>query len=270
LTLRPRREYRTRRYARTKDDRAARARRIPKGESIMVADRRELAVRATDARSPELSPEHRDEWAALRPPDQALLTREVLARWTTALAPDEYTLADVVRLERQRRRSLSTIREGVALTDQEFHLVRLLQRHEGRTVTFAEMIRELWPAEARGAKDRALWQRGGSFERHIRALHAAMWKIKRKLELDHMRPQHLVSVRSVGYRWYSLPPSADDGEDYAARADEGRALRYEIRGHRGELPPPRENGGRFGVGPNHPDYRAVEAQVTERRSDERD
>lgn len=218
------------------------------------------------ARALELSPAHGDEWRSLRPADQALLTGEVLARWTAALAPDEYTLAEVVRLERQRRRSLATIREGVALTDQEFHLVRLLQRHEGRTVTFAEMIRELWPAEARGAKDRALWQRGGPFERHVHSVYRVMWGLKRKLELDYMRPQHLASIRSVGYRWYSLPPSVDDGEDYAARADEGRTLRYEIRGHRGELPPPREGGGRFGPGPSHPDYAVVDATATARRS----
>jgi hypothetical protein len=231
-----------------------------------VADRRELAVSATDARSLWLPPEHRDEWAALRPADRALLTGEVLARWTAALTPDEYTLAEVVRLERQRRRSLATIREGVALTDQEFHLVRLLQRHEGRTVTFAEMIRELWPAEARGAKDRQLWQHGGPFARHVRSMYVLMSKLKRKLELDHLRPQHLVSMRSIGYRWYSLPPSVDDGEDYAERADEGRALRYEIRGHRGELPTPREGDGRFGPGPNHPDHRIVDAEVTAARA----
>lgn len=234
-----------------------------------MADRRELAVRATDARSLEIPPAHLDEWRSLKPADQALLTVEVLARWTAALAPDDYTLAEVVRLERQRRRSLATIREGVALTDQEFHLVRLLQRHEGRTVTFAEIVRALWPADARGAKDRQLWERGGPFERHVHSVHVLTLKLRRKLEIDYLRPQHLVSMRSVGYRWYSLPPSVDDGEDYAARADEGRALRYEIRGHRGELPPSREDGGRFGPGPSHPDYRVVDAEVTAARSRER-
>src|SRR4051794_18599775 len=189
--------------------------------------------RAGAARALELPPARRDEWRSLRPADQAILTGEVLARWTAALAPDEYSLAEVVGLERQRRQSLATIREGVALTDQEFQLVRLLQRHEGRTVTFAEMIRELWPADARGAKERELWRHGGTFERHVRSVHVLIWKLKRKLELDHLRPQHLVNMRSIGYRWYSLPPSVDDGEDYAARADEGRALRYEIRAHRG-------------------------------------
>lgn len=211
-----------------------------------------------------------DEFRALSVPDRRLLTPAALARWTAGLADDEYTLADVVALERQRQRSLATVRDGIELTDLEFQVVRQLQRHEGRVVTFAALIRVLWPDDARGSSDRALWERNGTFYRHTRHLHQLMSTIRRKLELDPLRPQHLVSIRGVGYRWYSRPPARDDGEDYTARADEARELRYQIRGFRGELPPPRDpQTGKFGPGPDHPDYQAIEAEVTTRRSQRR-
>jgi DNA-binding winged helix-turn-helix (wHTH) protein len=234
------------------------------------SERHESTIRPSGARAVALSGTHRDEWEHLPARDQALLTGEVLSRWTVALDDDEYSLAEVVRLERQRRASLATLRQGVALTDREFAIVRLLQRHEGRTVTFVEMVRTLWPDETRRANARDLWDRNGAFARHVRSMHVVLYLLRQKLEVDPLRPQHIVSIRSVGYRWYSLPPSADDGEDYAARADDARALRYEIRGYRGELPAPREPSGRFRLGPNHPDYAIVEAQVVERRSRERD
>lgn len=211
----------------------------------------------------ELPAAHRPLYDALPASDRALVTSAALARWAPGLADEEYTPADIARLERGRRQALATIRDGVELTDLEFRFLRLLQRHEGRTVRFDELVRHLWPSEARRASAADLWARHGTFARHVRHLHQLSSTVRRKLEVDYLRPQHIVSMRSVGYRWYSRPPSRDDGEDYTARADDARQARYEIRGHRGELPPPRESSGRFTPGPEHPDYQAVDATVTE-------
>jgi len=217
-----------------------------------------------DAQAP---PGRDDEYRALSLADRRVLTPDVVTRWSSALADDDVvSLAEIARLERQRRQALDTLRDGVELTDQEFRLLRLLQRREGRTVTMAEIIRHLWPDDARRASDQQLWDRHGAFARRVRSLHAIMHHIRRKLEIDLLRPQHLVSIRSIGYRWYSAPPSRDDGEDYAARADDAREWRYRIRGYRGELPPPRTETGRFRIGPAHPDSAAIDADVTARRS----
>jgi len=237
----------------------------------------EASEQAT-ARSPELTEELPSvplpfdpaELAALPERDRRLVTRETIARWTANLVPDDVvTAADIARLERGRRQALATIRDGIELTDQEFALLRLLQRHEGQTVTFTQIIRALWPDDARGRPERELWERSGMFGRHANRVSHLVGRIKRALELDPLRPQHLISVRGVGYRWYSAPPSRDDGEDYSARADEARLMRVTIRGHRGELPPPppsREPDGRFRPGPAQPDFQAIEGDVTRRRS----
>jgi hypothetical protein len=148
------------------------------------SERHEPTIRPSEARAVALSGTHRDEWEHLPARDQALLTGEVLSRWTVALDDDEYSLAEVVRLERQRRASLATLRQGVALTDREFAIVRLLQRHEGRTVTFVEMIRTLWPDETRRASARDLWDRNGSFARHVRSMHVVLHLLRQKLEVD--------------------------------------------------------------------------------------
>lgn len=201
---------------------------------------------------------------------RALLTPSVIARWTDGLAPDDRIDAgEIVRLEQQRRRTLDTLRHGIELTDQEFALLRLLQRREGQTVTLSEIVRHLWPQDARGASEQQLWDRHGHLARHARGVHKIMHNIRRKIEIDILRPQHLVSIRSVGYRWYAAIPARDDGEDYAARSDEAREMRYRIRGYRGELPPPRDPVGRFSPGPEHPDYAAIDANVTHRRSSTR-
>jgi len=119
---------------------------------------------------------------------------------------------------------------------------------------------------SRQASPRELWDRHGPYARHVRHLYNIASVVRTKLEIDPLRPQHIATIRSVGYRWYSAPPSRDDGEDYAARYEDARAARYEIRGIRGELPPPRDPSGRFGPGPSHPDYAAIDAPVTRRRS----
>lgn len=203
---------------------------------------------------------------SLSAPERALLTPEVITRWTESLGSDDVVEAtQLVRLERRRRTALATIRDGALVTDMEFQVWRLLQRHEGRTVTFAELMRALWPDETRGVSQSTLWRRDGLYGRYVSAISKHVSNLKRKLEIDPKRPQHLISEPGVGYRWYSSPPSRDDGEDYAARSEQARQDRIEIRGHRGELPPPRDEVGRFGPGPEHPDHpgTAIEGEVVQ-------
>src|SRR3954467_3598373 len=86
---------------------------------------------------------------ALTPQDRALLTPEVVARWTRDLGPDdEVDPTDIVRLEKGRQRTLQTIRQGPELTDLEFKLVRYLQRHAGRTRTYVQIAHQLWGSTA--------------------------------------------------------------------------------------------------------------------------
>lgn len=210
-----------------------------------------------------------DEWEQLSKHERTLLSAQVVERWTEGLSDDDYTLAEVARLERRRRITLETIRDGAELTDTEMRLWQLLRRHEGRTVTFAEIIRHLWPQETKRATRAQLWSRTGLYGRYIRTISQHLSNVKRKIEVDRKRPQHFMSEPGVGYRWYSFPPARDDGEDYSARAEQGRLDRREIRSHRGELPPGRDADGRYRPGPEHPDYQAIDVTVTSRSSSRR-
>lgn len=150
-----------------------------------------------------------DELAALTANERALVTPEAIARWTADLAPDDrVTARQIVQLERTRRATLATLRDGIELTDMEFRLWRLLQRHEGRTVQYPEIMRELWPQETRRATPAQLWSREGLYGRYAGSIQQYISKLKRKLEIDPKRPQHFVSEAGIGYRWYSAPPVA--------------------------------------------------------------
>lgn len=185
---------------------------------------------------PEFVPEqHREEWARLRPGDQRLVTQSALARWASGLADDDYTMTDIVRLERQRQQSLETLRVGAELTDSEWKLLRYLQRHEAKTRTYIQIAHHMWGTAERPITARQLQSLDA--QRYtvpmITTIQGLVFMIRKKLEIDPLRPQHLANVRGVGYVWYANPPSLSDGINYEARATEHRQYRdamYEALG----------------------------------------
>lgn len=165
--------------------------------------------------------EHRDEYRELDDSARALLTPAAFERWTRDLGPDDYTLADVVRAERSRQLALTTLRQGAALRDQQWRVLHLLQRHEGRTVSYLEIARMLWQTPQNRITARSLKamdvQRRHRLGPLVVSIQVLVHHIRRAIEVDFRRPQHIASMRGVGYRWYSAPPSLDDGENYEQR-----------------------------------------------------
>lgn len=209
------------------------------------------------------------ELAALAPEDRRILTPAVIERWAGDLHEDDYTLADLARFERRRLDALRTLRSDQELTDKEWQLLRYLRRHEGRTVTYLDIARHLWQSPANPITARTLMASMDAGRDYaapmIVTIRGLIHHIRKKLEVDPRRPQHLASIRGVGYRWYSAPPSLDDGENYAARDTEARVLRRQLEAgglYEGEYVAVQDQDGvTFATsvtpGPEHPDRRAL-------------
>lgn len=191
--------------------------------------------------------------ARLSPGERALLTPDVVERWSSDLAPGDFTpetLSEIVELERRRRAALRTLRSTAELTDTEFRLVRYLQRSEGRTRTYLQIAHHLWGSAERPITASVVRARHGYASPMVTSIQVLIHVIRKKLEVDPLRPQHLATIRGVGYRWYSAPPSLDDGEDYERRTRESIVQREYMQKTLGivedervvELPPEWEPG----------------------------
>ena len=76
--------------------------------------------------------------------------------------------------------------ESVHLTRTEWDLLRALVRHAGRTITHRQLFTEVWGNSHRDPQQ--------NLRVHVRSL-------RRKIEADPVRPQHLVTEPGVGYRF---------------------------------------------------------------------
>ena len=235
-----------------------------------AAEQRTTDRRLSPAPPPSLSPSKVDEWAGLSHSERELLTPAVLDRWAGDLADDDYTLADLARFERRRLDALRTLRSDAELSDREWQLLRFLRRNEGRTCTYLDIARHLWQTPANRITARSLLQsmdagRGYSAPMVV-TIQVLVHHLRRKLEVDPRRPQHLASIRGVGYRWYSAPPSLDDGENYVARDTEAAVLRRQLQAeglYEGTFVAVQDADGvtfatSVAPGPDHPDYPALE------------
>jgi DNA-binding response OmpR family regulator len=215
--------------------------------------------------------------------ERALLTPAVIARWTDGLAPDdEIDPTEIVGLEKRRLQALQTLRKGADLSDQEWKLLRFLQRNEGRTCTYLQIARHLWQTPSHRVTAQSLISINASRQGLggvVTTIHVLVHGIRYKLEIDPLRPQHLCNIRGVGYRFYSLPPSLNDGENYERRATESAVLREQLYQQLGLLEgdyvavedrtgTPYET--RIRPGPEHPDHPvAIDADVMTAASERR-
>ena len=76
------------------------------------------------------------------------------------------------------------------LTVMEANLLRYLIRHEGRPVPRKAMLEEVW---------------GLHEDTDTRAIDNFIVRLRRYIEDDPTRPRHLLTVRSVGYRFIAEP-----------------------------------------------------------------
>jgi DNA-binding response OmpR family regulator len=92
-----------------------------------------------------------------------------------------------------------TVRGDVfPLTVMEANLLRYLIRHEGKAVSRKSMLEEVW---------------GLHEDTDTRAIDNFIVRLRRYIEDDPTRPRHLLTVRSVGYRFIAAPET--DGKNSA-------------------------------------------------------
>ena len=119
-------------------------------------------------------------------------TRELVARIQAVLrrrgaAPvaDEALEAGGIRLDPERREV--TVDGGlVHLTKKEFDLLELLMENTGRVVTREALIDQVW---------------GTDYFGDMRTLDVHIKRLRAKCEADPRDPQHVITVRGVGYRF---------------------------------------------------------------------
>lgn len=77
--------------------------------------------------------------------------------------------------------------ELIDLTAKEFDLLAFLATNPGRVFTRRQLLVEVWHSNSE-------WQQEATVTEHIR-------RLRRKIEADHNRPQLIMTVRGVGYRF---------------------------------------------------------------------
>jgi two-component system, OmpR family, KDP operon response regulator KdpE len=117
---------------------------------------------------------------------------ELLARLRAALrrtAPSGEPVLHVGRLVLDLDKHLLTVdREPVALTPNEYDLLRLFMRNEGKLLTHPAILREVW---------------GPAYGEESNYLHVYVSHLRRKIEPDPTRPRYLLTEPGVGYRLVS-------------------------------------------------------------------
>ena len=117
---------------------------------------------------------------------------ELMARLRAALRrsarpegePQPVVVTGELRVDLASRR-VTFAGADVKLTPIEYRLLATLARHAGRVLTHAALLREVWGPGATG-------------QHHY--LRVFMAQLRRKLETDPSRPQHLLTEPGVGYR----------------------------------------------------------------------
>ena len=81
--------------------------------------------------------------------------------------------------------------EAVHLTPTEWQLLEELVRHPGRLISQRQLLQTVW---------------GPQYERETNYLRVYLAQLRRKLEDDPARPQHLITEPGMGYRFEVTPP----------------------------------------------------------------
>ena len=114
---------------------------------------------------------------------------ELLARLRAALrraVPPGEPVLRIGNLELDlEKRAVSVAGRPVQLTPNEFDLLSLLARNEGKLLTHRTILREVW---------------GPAYGRESHYLHVYVSQLRRKIEPDPTRPRSLLTEPGAGYR----------------------------------------------------------------------
>ena len=106
------------------------------------------------------------------------------SRLTSAAGPGQVVRAGDLVIDLARP-SVRRADEAIHLTRTEWHILRALLRHAGRTVTHQQLLREVW---------------GNAFGDTQQALRVHIRSLRRKVEADPVRPAIIVTEPGIGYR----------------------------------------------------------------------
>ena len=114
---------------------------------------------------------------------------ELLARLRAAMRRVDASSEPVVRVGDLvvdlEKRSVEFAGTPVQLTPHEFGLLSLLARNEGKLLTHATILREVW---------------GRAYADESHYLHVYVSQLRRKIEPDPARPQYILTEPGAGYR----------------------------------------------------------------------
>jgi two-component system KDP operon response regulator KdpE len=114
---------------------------------------------------------------------------ELLARLRAVLrraAPATGPVLDIgeLRIDLDKR-AVSVGGTPLALTPNEFDLLRVLAQNEGKLLTHRVLLREVW---------------GPAYDRESHYLHVYVSQLRRKVEPDPARPRYILTEPGAGYR----------------------------------------------------------------------
>ena len=114
---------------------------------------------------------------------------ELLARLRAAMRRVEPSSEPVMEIGELRvdleKRAVSMDGRAVQLTPHEFELLRLLARNEGKLMTHAAILREVW---------------GKAYSEESHYLHVYVSQLRRKIEPEPTRPRYIITEPGAGYR----------------------------------------------------------------------
>jgi two-component system KDP operon response regulator KdpE len=83
------------------------------------------------------------------------------------------------------RREVAINGQPISLTPTEYDILRILIQHGGKVLTHQQLVHAVW---------------GTSYEADAHLLRVNISNLRRKIEVDPARPQHIVTEPGVGYR----------------------------------------------------------------------
>jgi two-component system KDP operon response regulator KdpE len=115
---------------------------------------------------------------------------ELLARIRAALRralqeiPEPLFISNDLQMDLGSRR-VSVGGADIALTPTEYEILRLLVAHAGKVLTHRQILKQVW---------------GMTYLEQPHVLRVNISNLRRKLEVDPARPQHIITEAGVGYR----------------------------------------------------------------------
>ena len=117
-------------------------------------------------------------------------TRAVLRRLEKTAVPNPNTqYSDGYLTVRQDRHEVLIKGESVNLTSTEFQLLTYLLNNDGRTLTYKQILENVW---------------GWEYQESVDYVHVYISHLRRKLEKDPKNPLYFITVHGTGYRFEKL------------------------------------------------------------------